>query len=758
MKERTLTSARSKVAIIVKERLQGTPIGQRKLVHYEAKKIRPSLLMLFFLLIPLLVAPSAAAQQTPPQYVVLYAHGFGSAATLTAIPQSNRQNAADLSKGLDFRLSPVLGEKMQILGAITYNLYLRASGPLAGTVGAQLAEIRPDGTKSPVPGSIVQAPVYLNTATILVTLGVGPAISYQFQASSSILLHVTMNQTSGKNAEALLVWDDPSAATSIRLPTVSPATQMISYFGKTNFGGIFEADANGTSRIRVNATFADAIGAYRFDSAVLRFSAANGTVTELPLNLKNSTDYSVSPLVNSTFAEGQWQVSLLLRDSSGNQYTFTKPLIVAPFYPVAIEVFDSDGSTLSNATLAVGVDAQSFWTSITNRTGWGALTLPSSDLVGPLNMTVTWSGTRSLFPLDVTRAATVTVQLTVYAANIKVTMINLPVPLARVTLYQTGLVGQNMTGIDGLATFGRLPGGNYTVTVDYLLATYQTSLHLSQSGIVIVPVPFPHRTISTLLAVALIALGSVVMVRRKRGKLYPSGFSYFGELTHGGLPEACFTVIAGNSGSGKTVLLNSLASEHLASGASIYVTNMEYPDKVRESMIMLGAAEDVVKDPRRLICIDAYSAFGGGTSTEEFSLTSHTDLTHLGMIISKCLQTAGNGTDVYIDSLNALITVLRIDYLINFLQTIAARVKADNGRLCVTVGTGIDAHDLTKLEESADCVIETQLDESGGGQRRRLRIKKIRGKPYNDRWTRFRVEERKGIIFLTHKKYQESTL
>jgi KaiC/GvpD/RAD55 family RecA-like ATPase len=122
------------------------------------------------------------------------------------------------------------------------------------------------------------------------------------------------------------------------------------------------------------------------------------------------------------------------------------------------------------------------------------------------------------------------------------------------------------------------------------------------------------------------------------------------------------------------------------------------------------------------------------------------------MTLSKCLEMAGNGTDVYVDSLNPLITVLRIDYLINFLQTVGARVKANNGRLCVTVGTGIDQADLTKLEESADCVIETQLQESGGGQRRRLRIKKVRGKPYSDRWTRFRVEEAKGIIFLTHNK------
>jgi KaiC/GvpD/RAD55 family RecA-like ATPase len=619
-------------------------------------------------------------------------------------------------------------------------------------VSAQLAEIQRDGTEVDVPGSMVQTPIYLNTATILVTLGVGPAISYQFNTGSSILLRVRITQSSN-NVQALLVWDNPSAATSVRLPTIAPVTPDVNYLGKTNFGGIFEADNNGTSQIKVNATFNDAIGVYRFDSAVLRFTAANGSITDLPLNLKNSTDYSVSSLVDSTFAQGQWQVSLILRDSSGNNYTFTKNLVVSPFYPVSIEVFDSDGSTLPNATLSVGVDAQSFWSSITNRTGWGALTLPSSDLVGPLNMTVSWSGTRSLFPLDVTRAATVSVQLTVYAANIKVTMVNLPVPLARVTLYQTGRVGENTTSLDGLATFGKLPAGDYTITVEYLLATYQTSLHLTQSGIVTVPVPFPHRTITTLLAVALIALGSVVMVRRKRGKLYPTGFTYFNELTHGGLPEACFTVIAGNSGSGKTVLLNSLAAEHLGSGASIFVTNTEYPDQIRENMMKLGvASEEVVKNARQLICIDAYSAVGGGVSTEEFSVNSHTDLTHLGMIVSKSLQTAGNGADVYIDSLNPIITVLRIDYLINFLQSIAARVKANNGRLCVTVGTGIDERDLTKLEESADCVIETQLQESGGGQQRRLRIKKVRGKPYNDRWTRFRVEESKGIIFLTRKK------
>ncbi len=700
------------------------------------------------ILLPLLLVPRAQAQ-TNAQYVILYAHGYGRSAILTALPQSNAQKAADLTNGLDFKLSPVLGQDLQIQGALTFNLYLRASGPFEGTVGVQLAEVTPGGLQTLVPGAKVDTLIYLNMATIPVTLGVGPAIEYNFHAGSTILLHIGIVQTAG-TGKPLLVWDDASAATSVKIPTLDPANAEIKYFGERSFGEIFEAGSNGTRAIHVNATLTDTIGIYRFSSAILRLTAENGSSVEVPMNPRNATDYSTTYTVASSFGQGQWQVSLLLVDSSGNGYSFTQPFWVTRFYPVSIIVLASDGSSLPNATLAVGFDAESFWSSVTNATGWGTLSLPSTQVVGPLNLTVSWLGTQSLFPLEVPGPKTLTIQLTVYSTSIRVTLLNIPLPLANVSLYQIGKVQQMSTGIDGTAKFRNIPAGDYVVRVDYLLNTYQTSLHIDQNETIVVPVPFPHRTITTVALIAIIALASVVLVRRKRGKLYPTNFNYFGELTHGGLPEACFVVIAGNSGSGKTVLLNCFAAEHLASGTSVYITNTEYPDKIRDSMIRLGVgnASDV-KDSKRLIFIDAYSAVGGGASTEEFSVNSHTDLTNLGLSISKCLQVAGNRADVYLDSLNPLITALRIDYVINFLQTVAARVKANNGRLCITVGAGIEARDMTKLEESADCVIETQLHESGAGQRRRLRIKKLRGKPYNDRWAQFRVEEDKGIIFLT---------
>jgi len=711
-----------------------------------------TLVIILVVVLPLLMTTRVQAQPTP-EYVILYVHGYGASAVLTALPEWSNQKAADLSSGLDFRLSPVLGEDLQIQGTLTFSLYLRSSGPFLGTVGVQLSEVTPDGVETAVPGAKVDTPIILNsTATVTAILGVG-IITYEFHAGSAISLHIGIARTSG-SGKPLLVWDSAASPTSVKIPAVNPTTASIRYSGQRGFGRVFQSGSNGTRTIQVNANLTDAIGVYRFTNASARFTAPNGTNIGIPLTAKNATDYTNMYAVRSEFSEGPWLVGLLLFDSSGDSYSFTNDLWVTKFYSVPILVLGSDGSMLSNATLSASFGNESFWSSATNASGWGLLSLPSTQVVGPLNLTVSWLGTQTPFPqLQVTSSAPVTVQITVYNPSVLVTLAGIPVPLAHVSLYQTHEVEQVLTGLNGTAKFRTIPGGSYTVRVEYFISTYQAPLIVSQNGMLRIPLPFPHRTILTTASIAIIALASVVVVRRKRGKLYPTDFNYFNELTHGGLPDACFAVIAGNSGSGKSVLLNSLAAEHLSFGSSICITNTEYPDKVRDSMMRLGIAVPAgAENGSRLIFIDAYSAVGGSSSVEEFSVDSHTDLTHLGLNISKCLQIAGKGADVYLDSLNPLISALRIDYLLNFLQSVAARVKAANGRFCVTVGAGIDARDMTKLEEAADCVIETQLQESRGGQIRRLRVKKVRGKPYIDRWTRFRVEQGKGIVFLIRTK------
>ena len=197
--------------------------------------------------------------------------------------------------------------------------------------------------------------------------------------------------------------------------------------------------------------------------------------------------------------------------------------------------------------------------------------------------------------------------------------------------------------------------------------------------------------------------------------------------------------------------MESLVAKHLTDNKGcVYVTNSEYPSEVRKHMLGLGIPDSLVNSSK-LLFIDSYSAMSGLDSTEEFQVPSHTDLTALSMEITKCLERLGPQTDVYLDSATITLNSLRADYLLTFLQSIAGKVKSTSGKLVVTLGTGIDKLDIMKLEENSDCVIETELQDSSRGQTRRLRIKKLRDSSYNDRWTLFRIETGKGIIFLTQR-------
>jgi KaiC/GvpD/RAD55 family RecA-like ATPase len=653
----------------------------------------------------------------------------------------------------------VLGDVLHIYGGITFTLYLRASVSFSGTVGIEVLELSRDGKELPVPNARApDNPLVLDTRIAPVTFGVG-IVDYEFQRGSSILLRVGVDQVY-KPGVPLLVWDDPTTPTSLRLPTVSPTTTQLQFTGTSGIGHVFEADDTGNQMVGIKANVNDSIGVYRFTSINFTLTAPNGSMVTSRVNENNNTDYTSLYSTTAKLSEGKWQIGIALREISGDTYRFNDVLWVAPFLPVLIRVLGSNNVGLSQASLNVTFENNA-WLSLTNETGWGSLSLPSSQVVGPLNITIGWSGTESFSTLDIVGTQEIPprflITIQVYNPAFRVVMDGVPLPAVRVTLSQVGTVHEVYTGPDGDAAFSTIPAGNYTVRVDYLFATYEAPLSVHSDVARTLTVPIPHKTLLVVSTVTIIGLASTLIVRRRRGKLYSRSFEYFKELTHGGLPEACFTAIIGDSGSGKSVLLNSLAGDHLASKKAVYITNTEYPEKIRENMVNLGVCRKEDVAPDKLIFIDAYSAVGGSSSTEEFSVDSYTDLTSLGLNISKCLEVAGRGADVYLDSLNALLTVLRMDYLNNFLQSVAAKVKANNGKFCVTVSSGLERNDLTKLEETADCVIETQLQESGSGQRRRIRIKKLRDRPYNDHWVRFQVQEAKGIILLTRSKPADSS-
>lgn len=267
-----------------------------------------------------------------------------------------------------------------------------------------------------------------------------------------------------------------------------------------------------------------------------------------------------------------------------------------------------------------------------------------------------------------------------------------------------------------------------------------------------ITVPLPFEGQIPYAGVLIAMLASVAVVRRTRKRTYPTSFAYLNDITKGGIPDGYSALITGNSGSGKSALAGSFAHAALSQGnPCVYVTNVDFPSRIRGNMKQLGMPCADPEAKGRLVFIDCYSSLAGEASPEKHSVSSITDLTGLGIQISRVLEELGEGTNVCLDSLTPLLQVLKTDYALAFLQAVSAKVKSLNGRFFATVGTTADRTTLSKLEEGHDCVIELQLLEGRVGQRRRLRVKKMRGRGYLDRWTRFTVEDGKGVVFYSPK-------
>jgi len=714
------------------------------------------ILLVLFLLVILIPTPSTLAQPQKPVSITLYAHSDQSNLSLSAQAPTGPQQSADVSNTITFTLSPALGEDLEINGAIFVTTFLHAGALVSGTLHVQVAELKRTGEQVPIPGASIDSPVSLDTATHPFNSGVG-IIQYKFLRGSSIRLQILVNVKAPYPSSfftPFLVWNAPGAQTSLTIPAVEPTKANATITSDTpHFGRIFSTATNGKANVTVATNLTDALGLHRFSSSSILFTSSNGTLIQLRPTVTLKSNYSAVYSQTAQLSQGFWQISLRTVDASGNTYDFDSSAWVTPFYSVRFDVIDSSERALENASVIATFQIDAKWSGLTNATGLTTLSLPSSDVVGPLNLTVIWNNVRIQPRLGITVAPSQTIRIIVpvYDITIRLTTNGLPLPGTEVWLVQ-GIfaVTHASTGVDGSVTFKRIPAANYTLLTYLLGSQHQTPLNVASNTIYSVDLPLPYRNEILIMFIALVGGSTSVVLVRRRSKLYPQDFKHFNELTMGGLPKSCFALIAGNSGSGKSVLLESLAAEHLMQAqACVYVINTEYPSKIRENMITLGMSIGDAVQNGKLLFIDSYSAVGGTVSKENHSVSSHTDLTGLGMSISKCLDQLGPGTDIYFDSIMPLLTVLRTDYLLNFLQSVAAKVKANDGRLCVTVGTAIDKDDMVKLEEASDCVIETQLQESGKGQRRRLRVKKLRSKPYIDKWVNFQVETGKGIVFLT---------
>src|SRR6266487_3477761 len=301
--------------------------------------------------------------------------------------------------------------------------------------------------------------------------------------------------------------------------------------------------------------------------------------------------------------------------------------------------------------------------------------------------------------------------------------------------------------------------GTYQVLIDIVDVQGNIAYSSAPATFGLVPpgyIPFPYNLIPYFIVGGVGAAGGIgggVFYRRRKRKSYLVPFDHFNTITGGGLDGGTVVSVEGNTGSGKTLLLEQLMGDDLRNGRPcVFVTTGDFPNNIRASMKAMGVDISGYEQNGLLTFVDGYSAEAGQMSQEKVSIPSLGDLTTLGIKITSALPSPSfKGGSLYFDSLTPLSSKAKADSIVSFVQSVGAKVRGLSGKAFFTVGLGIDGSVQRQLEETADCIVQMEAFEESGARKRRLRIMKLRARKHQEGWSLFTIEDGKGIIFYSKK-------
>ncbi len=330
-------------------------------------------------------------------------------------------------------------------------------------------------------------------------------------------------------------------------------------------------------------------------------------------------------------------------------------------------------------------------------------------------------------------------------------------PGAQVTLSLGGqIIAQGTTATDGVLAVPNLPRGQYIVQVEYQSQTTTSTLDLTQnvSSRVQVNLAPSSAWIGQTLGWVLIvgaAVGGLVGYRqftRSRLAFKEEPFEYFDSLTGGGFRSGDTVLIVGDLGTGKTTICEQLAYKTLTGGNPVIFLSYDKPDNVRSSM------KSFRWDPSQFETTHQFQLVSCEISSPETNargfgiLENFYDITALNISINSALdELTMPKPSIFIDSLTPLVERASLSGLVNLLQEITARVEKMQGQMFLTVDKSVARSVLTRVEETVDSVIELAQVIEGGKTSSELRIKRMRGRKFDNKPIRMRVDSRKGIVF-----------
>lgn len=700
--------------------------------------------------------PVATAEQVTTE-LTLYAHTDPSITQmegriLSLSSNSTSPRYADVRDGLAFVLHPPLSAPLHILGTINVDVWLESQQTLRGTLQVTISEVTANASVKEIRSSSVT--LRLPPNPYLIEFGLG-AVNYTLATGSTLEFEARVSPVI--SIPVMLLWDDPATPTRLvmrveALPKI--ALMVTDTAGRTS--NIFPGNETSETELLAKVTVEDPFHGTNVKTVLLTVTNSTGfsLINDVPMNLTSHTEspFHLEYALPIAVTSGQFNVTVSVRDAANRNFIESREITVTGFYTLAILLVDAQERAVSGLNISVLALGQPIEEAVTNSTGWTSVRVPSSDAVGPLILQVRDQGlvivSRS-FEAKSDSALVIPLPLFDWTIFVRLQGLDTPIAGARVDLgLNETYVASAVTDVNGAARFTAVPLGEYGVTVTSPLAFNRPTLNVTHS-------PEPKETVLELpiLPTALLFTGIcivAVLVVFAALRYKTRRFKDIGELLENTVSRPVVTMIVGPSGSGKSLLLQNLLANFLRlDRRCVYVSNCESPSKIRERLGKMGLDTDRLQEKNMLGFVDAYSGATGAVSSEKFAVPSARDLTRLGIQLTSCLEQLGEPGDVLFDSLTPIVASDASERGFEFIEYYGARTKNSGGSFVFVASTTIEPKLLSRLEELADCVLQTERHTAPGGIRGRLLVKKARDVQQEMGWVGFRIRSDGRIEFAS---------
>ena len=205
------------------------------------------------------------------------------------------------------------------------------------------------------------------------------------------------------------------------------------------------------------------------------------------------------------------------------------------------------------------------------------------------------------------------------------------------------------------------------------------------------------------------------------------------------LPDGYTMIITGPPGAGKTPTLHHWMDFYARnSRPSVLLAFDDSPVNLRRPLAGYTHAKLPDYESQGVITlVDCYSSIAGVSSQEKYALKNRADLNELSLLITDLLnqKTSLGSPKVIIDSATPLFTYKDPQLVVQFLSSMAAKVKSRGGAFLTSLTSGtVSDENVRRLQTIMDFAVEFRILEVEGRQKRQVRLAKARGQRAYEEW------------------------